>query len=43
MPKYDYRCNVCFHDYMEVRDVEYELFKPNCVVPGCSGTHARVL
>jgi predicted nucleic acid-binding Zn ribbon protein len=42
MPKYDYNCDVCGHEYIEVRDESESLFKENCVVTGCSGTHTLV-
>lgn len=42
MPKYDYNCDVCGHEYVEVRDISDSLFKVNCVVEGCSGTHTLV-
>jgi putative FmdB family regulatory protein len=42
MPKYEYKCNVCNHEYVEIRDNEDPHFKVACVVPGCSGTNVEV-
>lgn len=42
MPKYDYICDVCGHEYTEVRDLSDSLFKENCVVPNCFGAHTLV-
>lgn len=30
MPKYNYKCNLCSHNYSETRDVNHPLFHPNC-------------
>ncbi len=30
MPKYNYKCDSCGHNYSEFRDVNDPLFHPNC-------------
>ena len=42
MPKYEYKCDVCNHDYVEVRDIDDPQFKVACVVTGCTGTNLEV-
>ena len=42
MPRYDYICDVCGHNYSETRDIEDPQFKVKCVVVGCEGTNVEV-
>ena len=37
MPKYDYKCDVCGHDYSETRSVDDPQFFTECPVNGCAG------
>ena len=37
MPKYDYKCDVCGHDYSETRSVDDPQFFTECPVNGCTG------
>jgi predicted nucleic acid-binding Zn ribbon protein len=43
MPQYDYKCDVCSHEYIEVRDAEHPQWKVGCVVTGCEGTLKEVI
>ena len=37
MPKYSYVCDTCGHEYIEHRDIADPMWKPNCVIAGCTG------
>ncbi len=41
MPQYNYICDVCGHNYTEIRDVKDPQFKVKCVVAGCTGTNVQ--
>ena len=43
MPKYNYKCNVCGHDYEEVRELDHPQWKVACVVSGCEGTLKEII
>lgn len=34
---YNYKCNICGHDYQEGREVDHPQWITKCPVPGCSG------
>lgn len=42
MPKYDYKCDVCGHDYSETRSVDDPQFFTECPVNGCAGKLGKV-
>lgn len=42
MPKYDYTCDTCGHDYTEYRDVADRIWHTDCVVPNCPGKFVEV-
>lgn len=42
MPKYEYKCSECGHEYNEYRDVEHPQWKTICVVDGCEGVFEEV-
>jgi predicted nucleic acid-binding Zn ribbon protein len=42
MPVYNYKCNVCGHEYQEGRLASEEQFKIACTVVGCTGTNVEV-
>jgi len=42
MPKYEYKCPECGHEYNEYRDVEHPQWKTICVVDGCEGVFEEV-
>ena len=38
MPTYNYKCDVCGHEYSESRTSNQPQWKTSCVVDGCTGT-----
>ena len=42
MPKYEYKCPECGHEYNEYRDVEHPQWKTTCVIDGCSGVFQEI-
>ena len=42
MPQYNYKCNICNHEYYEVRDVTDPQWFNECPVDGCAGNLTEV-
>jgi len=42
MAVYNYKCDVCGHDYQEGRLPSEEQWKTACTVKGCTGTNIEV-
>jgi len=43
MPKYDYKCTICSHEYYEIRDEEHPQWFTDCPVNNCAGTLNEVV
>ena len=42
MPKYNYACNKCGHDYSETRAEDHPQWYTNCPVANCEGSLVEV-
>ena len=40
--KYEYKCDVCSHDYVEQRGIDEDAYFTKCNVSGCSGDYKLV-
>ena len=40
--KYDYKCEVCFHEYVEQRGIGEDAYFTKCNIAGCNGNYNLV-